>query len=197
MITRASWFLAGGLTLATCLCSAAGPTPVTTPAPAPAGPITLASVDTELVLQGSLEFKEIDREARSKIDLKEEEGQQKLGAIRKLEEELSVMSEEQRKARLPEYNRKRQELMDFQTQSREDILERQSVDLKRIANKIRAIIEQLGRDQHLTMILDVKPILYLNAVQVTDLTERVTQLLNADYEKEKDKLQRKVPTRVQ
>jgi len=107
------------------------------------------------------------------------------------------MSEEQRKARLAEYNRKRQELMDFQTQSREEILERQSVDLKRIANKIRTIIEQLGRDQHLTMIFDVKPILYLNAAQVTDLTERVTQLLNADYEKEKDKLQRKVPTRVQ
>jgi Skp family chaperone for outer membrane proteins len=195
MITRAILFLAGGLTLAACLCSAAGPAPAS--AAAPAGPVTIGSVDTELVLQGALEFKEIDREARSKIDLKEEEGQQKLGAIRKLEEELSVMSEEQRKARLAEYNRKRQELLDFQTQSREEILERQSVDLKRIANKIRTIIAQLGRDQHLTMIFDVKPILYLNATQVIDLTERVTQLLNADYEKEKDKLQRKVPTRVQ
>jgi Skp family chaperone for outer membrane proteins len=197
MTSRASWFLAAVLTVSAGLCCAAGPTSSPVAATATAGPVAIGYVDTELVLQGSLEFKEIDREARSKIDLKEEEGQQKLEAIRKLEEELSVMSEDQRKARLAEYNRKRQELVDFQAQSRDEILERQSVDLKRIANKIRAIIEQIGRDQQFTVILDVKPILYLNASKVVDLTERVTQLLNAEYLKEKDKMQRKLPTRVQ
>lgn len=154
-------------------------------------------VDTEMVLQGLLEFKEVDREARTKIEVKEEEGQAKLEAIRKLEEELSVMSEEARKVRYAELNRMRQELYDFQQTAREEILERQSVDLKRIANKIKAAIEKLGREQGFTMILDVKPVLYLDATQVVDLTDKVIQMLNKAYEEEKQKLQRKAPARVQ
>jgi len=170
---------------------------------AAAGPIAAATalkigfVDTETVLQGSLEFKEVDREARTKVDLKEEEGQKKLEEIRKLEEELSVMSEEQRKTRLSEYNRKRQDLVDFQTQTRDEILERQGVDLKRIAAKIKRIIETVGAGEHMTVIFDTKPVLYIDAAQVVDLTDRVTQTLNAEYEKEKEKLRLKMPTRVQ
>lgn len=170
---------------------------------AAAGPIAAVTalrigfVDTETVLQGSLEFKEVDREARTKVDLKEEEGQKKLEEIRKLEEELSVMSEEQRRTRLSEYNRKRQDLVDFQTQTREEILERQGVDLKRIAAKIKRIIETVGASEHMTVIFDTKPVLYIDAAQVVDLTDRVTQTLNAEYAKEKEKLRLKMPTRVQ
>jgi len=159
--------------------------------------IKIGYVDTEMVLQGLLEFKEVDREARTKIEVKEEEGQAKLEAIRKLEEELSVMSEEQRKARYAEFNRMRQELYEFQQQTREEILERQSVDLKRIANKIKAAIEKLSREQGFTLVLDVKPVLYLNPAQVVDLTDKVTQMLNSAYEQERQRLQRKAPARVE
>lgn len=159
--------------------------------------LKIGYVDTEVVLQGLTEFKEVDREARTKIEVKEEEGQAKLEAIRKLEEELSVLSEEARKARYAELNRMRQELYEFQQQAREEILERQSVDLKRIANKIKAAIEKIGREQRYTLILDVKPVLYLDPGQVVDLTDKVIQMLNKAYEEEKQKLQRKAPARVQ
>jgi len=164
---------------------------------ATAAEIKIGYVDTEAVLQGSLEFKEVDRDARTKIEVKEEEGQSKLEALRKLEEELSVMSEEMRKARFTEYNRMRQELMDFQQQTREEILERQSVDLKRIANKIKQAIEKISREQGYTLVLDIKPVLYLDAATVVDLTDKVTQALNGAYEQERQKLQRKTPARVQ
>jgi outer membrane protein len=154
-------------------------------------------VDTERVLQGSLEFKEVDREARLKIELKEEEGQKMLEDLRQLEEELSVLSDEQRKQMMDEYVRKREDLLDFQEQARQEILDRQSVDLKRIATKIKDIIEDLSRAQGLTMVFDVKSVLYLDRTLVTDLSDKVVAKLNEDYRKEKERLQRKAPERVQ
>jgi Skp family chaperone for outer membrane proteins len=159
--------------------------------------ITMAYVDTERILQGSLEFKEVDRDARLKIELKEEEGQKMLDDLRKFEEELSVLGEEQRQQRLNEYMRMREDLVDFQEQAREEILDRQSVDLKRVAAKIKKIIEAISREQGITMVFDVKPVLYLDPTRVVDLTDKVVAKLNEDYQKEKERLQRKAPARVQ
>lgn len=158
--------------------------------------ITIGFVDTEQVLQGSLEFKEIDREARIKIELKEEEGQRMVQEITKMEEELAVMSEDKRKTLLMEYRRKIEELDKFREQARDEILDRQSVDLKRIANKIKNVIEEIAQKKNITMVLELKPILYLDRTKVIDLSSQVIEELNKQYELEKEKLRLKTPTRV-
>ena len=158
---------------------------------------TIGFVDTEKVLQGSLEFKEVDREARVKVEIKEEEGQKMLQDLRKMEEEIKVMAEDKQKLMFEEYRRKLLELEDFREKSREEILESQSVDLKRIANKIKDVIEKLGSELKMTLILDLKPILYLDRTTVIDLTDKVTNELNKQYDAEKQKMLRKTPTRVE
>ena len=149
--------------------------------------------DTERIMLASIEYKEIDREARYKIELKEEEGQQKLDELKKLANEISELSEENRKALIIEYRRKQEDLASFQQQTKEEVLERQSVDLKRIANKIKRSIEMISRDKNMTIVFDLKPILYLDRTQVTDLTDKVIESLNEDYEQEKQKLRKKMP----
>ena len=157
----------------------------------------IAYVDTERVLESSVEFKEVDREARGKVEVKEEEGQKKLEDLKKLEEEIEQLAQDKREPQTRELLRRRRELLEFQQQSRDEILEKQGVDLKRIATKIRSVIEVLSREMKLTLVLDVKPVLYLDRTEVIDLTDNVVERLNKEYEQEKDKLRRKLPTKVQ
>ena len=157
---------------------------------------TIGFVDTEKVLQGSIEFKEVDRDARMKIELKEEEGQRMLQGIQKLEEELAVMADSKREMFIKEYQRKIEELDKFRQQARDEILDRQSVDLKRVANKIKKIIEVIATKKKMTMVLELKPLLYLDRTKVVDLSSQVIEELNKQYEIEKEKLRIKTPTRV-
>lgn len=159
--------------------------------------IRIGYVDTEYVLQASTEFKEIDREARYKIELKEEEGQKKFAELRKLQEEISVVSEEKRETMMEDLYRRRQELIEFQEQAQQEILERQSVDLNRIATKIQNVIEKISREMNMTCVFDKKPLLYVDRTKVIDLTQKVIDELNKEYESEKEKLRRKLPKRIQ
>ncbi len=155
--------------------------------------LRMGFTDTERIMLASLEYKEIDREARYKIELKEEEGQIKLDELKKLANEISELSEEKRKPLIREYRRKQEELATFQQQTKDEVLERQSVDLKRIANKIKRTIETISRDMNMTIVFDLKPILYLDRTQVTDLTDKVIETLNKSYESEKQRLRDKMP----
>ncbi|NLF40225.1 OmpH family outer membrane protein [bacterium] len=162
-----------------------------------ATPVKFGYIDTERVLQASLEFKQVDREARDKVDLKEEEGQKMLADLKKVEDEMAQLAPEKRESRMIEYRRKREELVAFQQQSRDEILEKQSVDLKAIANKIKNIIEQLSQEMQMTLVFDLKPILYLDRAQVIDMSDQVIARLNKDYEADIERLKRKAPARVQ
>ncbi len=158
--------------------------------------IKIAYVDTDQVLTKLTEYREIDREARFNLELKEEDGQKMLNELKKLGEELSALSEEKRKPRLAEYKTKQEALLSFREKARDEIFEKQSIDMKRVASKIQDIIEAIGKENKMTLVLDLKPILYLDRTKITDLTSKVTEKLNADYEKEKEKLRRKLPKRV-
>ena len=87
----------------------------------------------------------------------------------------------------------KKELDAFQQQTKDEVLERQSVDLKRIANKIKRTIEKLSHEMNMTLVFDLKPILYLDRTQVTDLTDKVIEQLNKNYESEKQRLRDKMP----
>ena len=158
--------------------------------------IKIAYVDTDQVLTKLTEYREIDRDARYSLEIKEEEGQKMLDELKKLGEELSALSEEKRKPRLAEYKTKQENLLRFREKARDEIFEKQSIDMKRVASKIQDVIEIIGKEKGMTLVFDLKPILYLDRTKVTDLTDKVTEKLNADYEKEKEKLRRKLPKRV-
>lgn len=153
-------------------------------------------VDTESVLQASTEFIEIDREARFKIELKEEEGQKKFNELRRLQEQMAVLAEDKREELMQELFRRRQELIDFQENARQEILERQSVDLNRIATKIQTVIERVSREMNMTAVFDKKPLLYVDRTRLVDLTQKVIDELNKDFENEKERLRRRLPERV-
>ena len=65
--------------------------------------------------------------------------------------------------------------------------------MERIASKIRAIIEKIGSRDNVSLMLDLKAILYLDQKVVKDYTKEVTNELNRQYDEELDKLRSKLP----
>ena len=62
-----------------------------------------------------------------------------------------------------------------------------------IASKIRTIIEKIGERDNVSLMLDLKAILYLDQKVVKDYTKEVTNELNRQYDEELDKLRSKLP----
>ena len=185
------------MTIAMALYAAPPATTAAAPAtPAPAGEMKLAYVDTSEVVDRSLECKEFNREEQTKKDLKEEEAQKKMDELKKLREQMEALTDEKRKELMPQYERKAQELEDFVRQSRDEIYDRTSVAFKTIAQKVQRIIETLSRDMNLTLVIDAKAILFADKTKMTNLTDKVVEVLNAEYEKEREKLKLKVPARI-
>ena len=185
----------GAALLASTLAAAPPSAPIPAAAPA-SGEAKIAYVDTSEVVMRSLEFKEYDRQAQSKIDLKDEEVQKKREELRKLREELAALSAEKQKELQPQYYRKLQEYDDFLSESRDEITSRSSVELKNIAQKVQRIIETIGREMELALVIDAKAVLYADKSKMTNLTDKVVDILNTEYEKEKEKMRVKVPDRV-
>ena len=65
--------------------------------------------------------------------------------------------------------------------------------MERIASKIRTIIEKIGERDNVSLMLDLKAILYLDQKVVKDYTKEVTNELNRQYDEELDKLRSKLP----
>ena len=147
--------------------------------------MSFAYVNTEDVLQGSKEFKECERKALTKRDLRTEEISQMTAQLDKLEAQISALSAEKGAALREQYAKDFDRIERFNAQH--------SHDMERIASKIRTIIEKIGERDNVSLMLDLKAILYLDQKVVKDYTKEVTNELNRQYDEELDKLRSKLP----
>ena len=155
--------------------------------------ISFAYVNTEDVLQGSKEFKECERKALTKRDLRTEEISQMTAQLDKLEAQITALSAEKSAALREQYAKDFDRIERFKEQATEEITAQHSHDMERIASKIRAIIEKIGSRDNVSLMLDLKAILYLDQKVVKDYTKEVTTELNRQYDEELDKLRSKLP----
>lgn len=154
---------------------------------------SFAYVNTEDVIQGSKEFKECEKKALAKRDVKTEEIAQMSASLDKLQGQIAALSPEKAAPLREQYARDFDRIERFREQAAEEITAQHSHDMERVASKIRTIIESLGNRDNVTLMLDLKAILYLDPKLVKDYTKEVTNELNRQYDEELAKMRSKLP----
>ena len=154
---------------------------------------SFAYVNTEDVLQNSKEFKECEKRALAKRDVKTEEIAQMTERLDKLQGQIAALSAEKAAPLREQYAREFDRIERYREQSAEDITAQHSHDMERIAGKIRTIIETVGSRDNVTLMLDLKAILYLDSKVVKDYTKEITSELNHQYDEELSKMRSKLP----
>lgn len=114
-------------------------------------------------------------------------------ALDKLQGQIAALSPEKAAPLREQYARDFDRIERFREQAAEEITAQHSHDMERVASKIRAIIEALGARDNVTLMLDLKAILYLDPKTVKDYTKEVSRELNRQYEEELNKLRSKLP----
>ena len=159
----------------------------------PAFAASFAYVDTEAVLQASKEFKECEQKALSKRDIYTDEITQRSKKLEKLQEQIAALSAEKSVALRNQYAEEFDRIERYRDQAAEEITAQHSHDMQRIATKIRTILENLGERDKVTLMFDLKAVLYLDPKVVRDYTKEVTDELNRQYDEEVNKLRSKLP----
>lgn len=155
----------------------------------------IAYVDTEIALNNSKEYKDCSLALLNVQDEKEEELRKMTSEIDALGDELNALSQAKRQEKETIYQAKIAQANRFAEDTDKTLREQRSLDLNRIANKLKKIIEDIGAEGKYTLILDLKAIVYLDRSEMKDLTDDVVIRLNEAYAKEKERLN-KTPTRV-
>ena len=155
----------------------------------------IAYVDTETALNNSREYKDCSLALLDIQDDKEEELRKMTSEIDALGDKLKVLSESKRQEEEAKYQALIARASRFAEDTDKSLREQRSIDLNRIANKLKRVIEDIGQKDKYTLIIDLKAIVYLDRSEMKDLTDDVVLKLNDDYAKEKER-QSKTPNRV-
>lgn len=155
----------------------------------------IAFVDTEAALNNSKEYKDCSLALLDIQDEKEEELRKMTAEIDALGDKLNALSSAKRQSEEANYQAMIARASRFAEDTDKSLREQRSVDLNRIAKKLKAVIEDMGAEGKYTLVLDLKAIVYLDRAEMKDLTDEVVTRMNEAYAKEKERLN-KIPTRV-
>ena len=155
----------------------------------------IAYVDTETALNNSREYKDCSLALLDIQDEKEEELRKMTSEIDALGDKLRVLSDAKRQEEEVKYQALIARASRFAEDTDKLLREQRSLDLNRIANKLKRVIEDVGQKEKYTLIIDLKAVVYLDRSEMKDLTDDVVLKLNGDYAKEKER-QNKIPNRV-
>lgn len=120
--------------------------------------------------------KALDKEAEDKRKMLEEKKKVFQRAEEELKKKMSVLSEEGRREKFDELERKRQELLQFVQESDMKLGERDRELTKKITEDLQGILKGYAEKEGYTLILEKGSILY--APDSTDVTDEVITLYN-------------------
>ncbi|MDD5438806.1 MAG: OmpH family outer membrane protein [Candidatus Omnitrophica bacterium] len=108
------------------------------------------------------ELEKESQEARTTVEKMSED-------IKKLQDEMELLSESARKEKQPELEKKMQELENFRREKMQSIGKKQDEGIRQITKEIADICEQFGKGKGYDAILDIRASLYTPAgMDVTD-----------------------------
>lgn len=140
-------------------------------------------------LQKALNVSAAGKAARDKIAerFKSYEGtlQQRQEEIQKLKEDLEkqamLLSEEARQAKEREYQQMLKDLQRFTKDVQEELQQEDADQTDRILKDLSAVLDELGRAEGYTLILQRAEMLVLFADEQTDLTDRLIKAYDAKF----------------
>ena len=146
--------------------------------------IKIGYVDVQRVLTESKRGQEAKKKIEAKGAELHQQFQRMQREIQSLKDELerkgTLLSEEARKEKEREYQRKVMELDRFVRDSREELRQMEREMTAKILKDVERVIEELGRKEGYTLILEKQRSFILYAPKELDLTEKVIKALDAE-----------------
>ena len=136
----------------------------------------LAYVDLAQLFEGYSKTKEYDKILETKQKDYENEREKKLEEVRKSQEKLSLLSEEEREARRGELETQITQLQEFDRSTTQDLRKQRDERVQEIFSDIEKSIDTYAKQEGLTFIFDKRALVYEN--ESLDVTKQVEEILN-------------------
>ncbi len=136
----------------------------------------LAYVDLSQLFDGYDKAKEYDKILDKEQKVYEKEREAKLEEVKKLQERLSLLSEEERQAQRSKLEEKITQLQEFDRSSTQDLRKHRDEKVQEIFKDINDIIDNYAKKQGITFVLDKRALIYIN--NNLDITKQILKILN-------------------
>ncbi|MFC1668322.1 OmpH family outer membrane protein [Chlamydiota bacterium] len=137
---------------------------------------SIGCVDVEAVFNAYSKTKENDEVLKQEGQKKAEERNIMVEAIKKLQADSELLSEETRKEKQVEIDREIRKLQEFDQRTKTELREKRDNFLKIIFEDIRLVIQDIGKQDVYDIIINEKALLY--KVESIDLTKKVIEKIN-------------------
>ena len=136
----------------------------------------LTYVDLGTLFNDYNKTKEYDKVLEKKQKDYEGEREKKVDEVKKLQEKLSLLSEEERESRRSDLEDKISQLQDFDRSAGQDLRKQRDDKVKEIFDDINKAIETFAKKEGLKLIFDKRALVYQE--ENLDMTDQVLKILN-------------------
>ncbi|MBI1976021.1 MAG: OmpH family outer membrane protein [Candidatus Omnitrophica bacterium] len=140
-------------------------------------------VDVAKAFDSYQKTKDADSVMEKKGEAKQQEREKKVAAVKKLKDEMELLSEEARRKKQTEMDQTLRDLQDFDSKVRDELRRERDSIVRDILKEIDELIGEYGDKNGFSMILNDRVLLY--GRQEMDVTTQIIQLLNERYNSKK------------
>lgn len=123
-----------------------------------------------------------DKELEKKGDKKQAEREKRVSQIKRLRDELELLSEKGREKKQKQIDNEVKELQDFDLATRTDLKKERDKVVREILEEIDKVIQEYGRKEGYFLILNDRVLLFGD--KQAELSDEVLKILNQRYKKE-------------
>lgn len=156
-------------------------------AKSPSGMLALAAedkmgyVDIAKVFDEYGKTKESDKMLEEKGNKKQAERDKMVEEVRKLKDELELLSDKGKEEKQVQIDDKIKKLQDFDRQTRDDLRRERDTAAREIFKEIEKVIQGIGEKEGYNIIINERALVY--ATKDANLTDKVLEALNKQYTK--------------
>lgn len=133
-------------------------------------------VDINKIFNNYQKTIEADKALEKKQEEKQKEREKLVSEIRRLKDEMELLSDEKKKEKQEKINQNIKELQEFDRQTRNELLKQRDDAAKEIIEELDKVIKEIGKKEGYTFIFNERFILY--GEETYDLTDKVLKMLN-------------------
>lgn len=151
--------------------------------PAHAAGEKIAYMDLSKVFDDYNKTKDFDKQLENKGNSKQGERDKLVADIKKLKDEMGLMSDKGKEAKQTAIDEKYKKLQDFDRETKDSLRKERDDMVRQILKEVKDVVEEYGKKQGYMLILDSRAILY--GIEGDDLTNLILKTLNDRYAKGK------------
>ncbi|UCH12529.1 MAG: OmpH family outer membrane protein [Candidatus Omnitrophota bacterium] len=150
-------------------------------APAYAAELKIGYVDVARVFDNYNRTKDQDKILEQQNNKKKEERDKIVKQIRKMKDELDILSEKAKERKQTQIDEKIRELQEYDQQTRNGLRQQRDEVVRKILKEIEQVTEKYANENSYTMILNNRVLLY--GQKQHDITDKILKILNSEYKK--------------